>query len=160
MSNTPEAASLGCHNPCPPTAIMSSLYGILAKQNPLNDENNPVKNITVFLLQLIIIIILCRILSFGLKFIKQPPVVGEIIAGILLGPTVCIFLLQSPILSRSLSPGLWCNTRFHPDNIQRRTQGFVVLVGSFILHFPLITPSSPHQQRRSRPFPLSRRPRD
>ncbi|TIB06674.1 hypothetical protein E3P96_00247 [Wallemia ichthyophaga] len=66
---------------------MSSLYGILAKQNPLNDENNPVKNITVFLLQLIIIIILCRILSFGLKFIKQPPVVGEIIAGILLGPT-------------------------------------------------------------------------
>ncbi|TIA85380.1 hypothetical protein E3P99_04009 [Wallemia hederae] len=66
---------------------MSSMYGILAKQNPLNDENSPVKNITVFLLQLIIIIILCRILSFGLKFIKQPPVVGEIIAGILLGPT-------------------------------------------------------------------------
>lgn len=65
-----------------------SYYGLLAKQNPLNDETNPVKNITVFLLQLIIIIILCRILSFGLKYIKQPPVVGEIIAGILLGPTV------------------------------------------------------------------------
>ncbi|TIB79638.1 hypothetical protein E3Q08_04147 [Wallemia mellicola] len=64
-----------------------SYYGLLAKQNPLNDETNPVKNITVFLLQLIIIIILCRILSFGLKYIKQPPVVGEIIAGILLGPT-------------------------------------------------------------------------
>lgn len=69
------------------------MFGALNGLNPLNDDDAPVPNVNVFLLQLIIIMILCRILAYGLGFIKQPPVVGEIIAGILLGPTVSAYLV-------------------------------------------------------------------
>lgn len=44
--------------------------------------------ITIFLLQLIIIIISAQICGYLFKKIGQPPVIGEIIAGIILGPSV------------------------------------------------------------------------
>lgn len=70
------------------------MFGVLKGLNPLNDEDAPLPNVSVFLLQLIIIMILCRILTFGLGYLKQPPVAAEIIAGILLGPTVSKYCLK------------------------------------------------------------------
>jgi Kef-type K+ transport system membrane component KefB len=46
------------------------------------------KEIPLFLADLAIIILLARLLGVAAKRIGQPPVVGEIIAGILLGPTL------------------------------------------------------------------------
>ncbi|KXN70899.1 hypothetical protein CONCODRAFT_70303 [Conidiobolus coronatus NRRL 28638] len=43
--------------------------------------------ITTFILQLVIIICMCRLIKFILSPLKQPAVIAEIIGGILLGPT-------------------------------------------------------------------------
>ncbi|PVU97259.1 hypothetical protein BB561_000668 [Smittium simulii] len=59
---------------------------ILSGMNPL--AVNPANPITLFIFQLAIIVCLCRIIHCGLKYIGQPRVISEIIAGILLGPTV------------------------------------------------------------------------
>lgn len=49
------------------------------------DTSNPIR---LFIIQAAIIIILCRILAYGMAKINQPTVIAEVIAGILLGPTV------------------------------------------------------------------------
>lgn len=43
--------------------------------------------LTRFLVQIVIILVLVRILGRLLKMIRQPIVIGEIIAGVLLGPS-------------------------------------------------------------------------
>jgi Kef-type K+ transport system membrane component KefB len=43
---------------------------------------------TLFLVELIIIVTIARILTYLLKFVGQPGVVAEILAGIVIGPTV------------------------------------------------------------------------
>lgn len=45
-------------------------------------------NIATLFLQIIFILCLCRILGWIVQIFKQPPVVGEILAGIVMGPTV------------------------------------------------------------------------
>ena len=49
---------------------------------------NMQSNIGILLLQIIIILITCRIVGYFFKKIGQPTVIGEIMAGILLGPSV------------------------------------------------------------------------
>ncbi|KAI8916315.1 Cation/H+ exchanger, partial [Gorgonomyces haynaldii] len=49
--------------------------------NPLSD------NLSLFLIQLLIIITLSRVLAAGLQYLRQPPVIAEVIGGLILGPT-------------------------------------------------------------------------
>ena len=44
--------------------------------------------ITLFIIQACIILITCRALHFPLGYLRQPRVVGEVLGGILLGPSV------------------------------------------------------------------------
>ncbi|KAM0716659.1 hypothetical protein Q7P37_008104 [Cladosporium fusiforme] len=60
--------------------------GILEGQDPTHyDPKNP---ITLFIVQACIILCLCRALHFPLAYLKEPRVVGEVLGGILLGPSV------------------------------------------------------------------------
>lgn len=64
----------------------STVSGIIAGRNPLTYlPSNP---ITLFLFQAVFIISLCQIVHLPLGYIRQPRVIAEVIAGILLGPTV------------------------------------------------------------------------
>ena len=64
----------------------------------------PVFDVTLhLLLALIAVIVLGRVLSGLLSYVKQPPVIGEILAGILigpsfLGPTTSAFILPSAVM--------------------------------------------------------------
>jgi len=60
--------------------------GIIGGVNPM--KYNPSNPITVFIIQAILIVFLCRILHFPLSLIRQPRVIAEVIGGIILGPTV------------------------------------------------------------------------
>ena len=62
------------------------VHGYLSGESPLIDgqEDN---YWALFSLQVIVIICFCRLLAWFLGFLREPPVVGEIIAGVLLGPT-------------------------------------------------------------------------
>ena len=51
-------------------------------------SNNITEPIAVLLLQIIIIIFFARIFGFLFKKIGQPAVIGEIVAGIILGPSI------------------------------------------------------------------------
>lgn len=46
----------------------------------------------LFIIQLIIVVIVAKVLSYFFKFIKQPSVIAEVITGILLGPSVMGFV--------------------------------------------------------------------
>ncbi|KAL4930143.1 Kha1p [Aspergillus undulatus] len=60
--------------------------GILEGGDPSRyDPKNP---IVIFIIQAFIIIVLCRLLHWPLSKIRQPRVIAEVIAGILLGPSV------------------------------------------------------------------------
>ncbi|RLL96956.1 hypothetical protein CFD26_101395 [Aspergillus turcosus] len=60
--------------------------GILEGGNPSHyDPKNP---IVTFIIQASIIIILCRLIHWPLSKIRQPRVIAEVIAGIVLGPSV------------------------------------------------------------------------
>jgi len=48
----------------------------------------------LFFLQLFVILLACRVVGWGVKFLGQPQVVGEMIAGVLLGPS--LFGLLAP----------------------------------------------------------------
>ena len=58
---------------------------LLSSHIPSVSLLNP--NLTLFLLQLIVILSFCRILSLLGQFVTQPRVIFEIIGGILLGPS-------------------------------------------------------------------------
>lgn len=66
-------------------------YGFLSHSDPLAfNPNNYIlttNGFGLFLTQVIIIILLCQMLGKLFKLIGQPAVVGELLAGILLGPT-------------------------------------------------------------------------
>jgi len=55
------------------------------------DGDNPLVGASqvydLFILQMIIIVLLSRLLAMGLKYLKQPPVIAEVITGIILGPS-------------------------------------------------------------------------
>ncbi|OQV08966.1 hypothetical protein CLAIMM_13161 [Cladophialophora immunda] len=60
--------------------------GIISGGNPsVYDPSNP---IILFIIQASIILIVCRALHFPLGYLRQPRVVGEVLGGILLGPSV------------------------------------------------------------------------
>jgi len=58
--------------------------------------------VVLVLLQVLIVIGLSRIVGLGFRWIKQPLVIGEIVAGIMLGPS--LFGLIAPELSATLFP--------------------------------------------------------
>ncbi|SJX64774.1 related to potassium/hydrogen antiporter [Sporisorium reilianum f. sp. reilianum] len=66
-------------------------YGFLSHSDPLAfDPHNYVlttNGFGLFLTQVMIIIVLCQVLGKLFKLVGQPAVVGELLAGILLGPT-------------------------------------------------------------------------
>ncbi|KAF8001960.1 hypothetical protein HF325_002925 [Metschnikowia pulcherrima] len=63
-----------------------SVAGIVAGRNPL--EYLALSPYTVFLFQAVLIMFFCHILHYPLKKIQQPRVIAEVLAGIILGPTV------------------------------------------------------------------------
>ncbi|KAI9500026.1 Sodium/hydrogen exchanger family-domain-containing protein, partial [Coemansia spiralis] len=64
----------------------SSSATIIAGRNPIQySASNP---LPLFIVQLLIIVCLCRFLHLFLKRIYQPTVISEVIGGIILGPTV------------------------------------------------------------------------
>jgi Kef-type K+ transport system membrane component KefB len=60
--------------------------GVIEGANPAH--YNPKDPITMFIIQAGLIIIVCHILHWPLKKIRQPRVIAEVIGGILLGPSV------------------------------------------------------------------------
>ncbi|CAG8543000.1 5483_t:CDS:1 [Dentiscutata heterogama] len=60
--------------------------GVLSGSNPLNV--NATDPLTLAIVQIVIIIVFTRILHLGLKRIRQPRVISEVIGGIILGPSV------------------------------------------------------------------------
>jgi hypothetical protein len=63
------------------------------------------------LLALVIIIVMARLLGSAFQYFHQPPVIGEIIAGILLGPS----LPMSAVISAIFRGAVHCNTAAHAD---------------------------------------------
>ncbi|EFA77265.1 Na+/H+ antiporter [Heterostelium album PN500] len=53
--------------------------------NGLNPVNDP---LALFIIQLLLIVIISRLLGYILSYIYQPPVISEVITGIILGPSV------------------------------------------------------------------------
>lgn len=54
----------------------------------LLDGDNPLNNsVSLFLLQMALIITISRIIAYFLRKVNQPDVIAEVLAGILLGPT-------------------------------------------------------------------------
>ena len=64
------------------------------------------QEVQLFLADLAIIIFLARLLGVAAKRIGQPPVVGEIIAGILLGPTLFDGKITATLFPMTLRPAL------------------------------------------------------
>jgi len=66
-------------------------YGWISHENPLIfDPNNSLfssNGLSLFLCQVLIILVLCLILGTIFQKIGQPRVVGELLAGVVLGPT-------------------------------------------------------------------------
>ena len=62
-------------------ASQSGPGSILKGDNPLHES------LALFLVQVALIIIVCRVLSIAFKKIRQPAVIAEVIGGILLGPS-------------------------------------------------------------------------
>ena len=58
----------------------------------VNDTNiitNPINDIlSLFLTQVVLILVICRLVAKVLGKLRQPPVIGEILAGVILGPSV------------------------------------------------------------------------
>ncbi|PVU88955.1 hypothetical protein BB559_004299 [Furculomyces boomerangus] len=64
----------------------SNSTSIIEGMNPLKyNISNPVP---LFLIQLSLIVCICRVVHLGMRYIGQPRVISEILGGILLGPTV------------------------------------------------------------------------
>ncbi|PSK38991.1 hypothetical protein C7M61_002298 [Candidozyma pseudohaemuli] len=64
----------------------SSVAGIVLGRNPL--EYVPLSPYTLFLFQAVFILFLCQLLHWPMRKLQQPKVIAEVVAGILLGPTV------------------------------------------------------------------------
>lgn len=66
--------------------VTSSVAGIVSGLNPL--EYSASSPYTIFLFQAVFIILLCQLINYPISMIRQPRVISEVIAGILLGPSV------------------------------------------------------------------------
>ncbi|WYZ41226.1 hypothetical protein EsH8_V_000121 [Colletotrichum jinshuiense] len=82
MSTTAAAAA----TPTPTGARAPSQGGIFEGMNPT--VFNPADPIVMFIIQAVIVISLTRLLYWPLSLIREPKVIAEVIAGILLGPSV------------------------------------------------------------------------
>ena len=51
-------------------------------------ENPSAEALPTFLMQVFITLVVCKILAKSLSFIRQPQVIGQIIAGIIFGPSI------------------------------------------------------------------------
>ncbi|MCZ9341154.1 cation:proton antiporter, partial [Streptomyces sp. TRM76130] len=63
-----------------------------------------------FFLAVVVILVVCRIVSRLLQRVGQPPVVGEMLAGVVLGPSVLGALLpgvESGLFPQELRPVLY-----------------------------------------------------
>ncbi len=90
----PQSKSIGFTNE---TAVNSSTNKNLTNLNPNESQylTNIKSPLALFLLQIIIILIISRFFGILLVKIGQPSVVGEIIAGIVLGPSFLGYLFPS-----------------------------------------------------------------
>ncbi|RKP27342.1 Sodium/hydrogen exchanger family-domain-containing protein, partial [Syncephalis pseudoplumigaleata] len=65
--------------------MSTDVGGIITGSNPIKyNSGNP---LPLFLIQALVIILLCRLLQYPLSYLRQPRVIAEVIGGILLGPT-------------------------------------------------------------------------
>ncbi|KAG0126927.1 Sodium/hydrogen exchanger family-domain-containing protein [Tuber indicum] len=60
--------------------------GVLEGMNP--SRYNPNDPLTLFIIQVTLIIVVCRLLHWPLSKLRQPRVIAEVVGGIILGPTV------------------------------------------------------------------------
>ena len=68
------------------SATLLHQTGVLGGRNPIvYSTSDP---LTLFLVQAFIILVLCRLIHWPLSYINQPRVIAEVIAGILLSPSV------------------------------------------------------------------------
>lgn len=66
--------------------LVSSVAGIIGGRNPLDFSGS--SPYTLFMFQSIFIIALCTLVHYPVKKLQQPKVIAEVVAGILLGPSV------------------------------------------------------------------------
>ncbi|KAK9367378.1 Sodium/hydrogen exchanger family-domain-containing protein [Lipomyces kononenkoae] len=64
----------------------SSQAGVFGGLNPT--EYNASNPLTLFIIQVVIILVICRLLHYPLSLLRQPRVIAEVIGGVLLGPSV------------------------------------------------------------------------
>ncbi|KAK6363084.1 K(+)/H(+) antiporter [Orbilia blumenaviensis] len=68
------------------TMKVADQTGIIGGANPSHyNKNDP---IVVFIVQVFLIVVICRLLHWPLSKLRQPRVISEVIGGIILGPTV------------------------------------------------------------------------
>ncbi|CAG8798211.1 11579_t:CDS:2, partial [Dentiscutata erythropus] len=66
--------------------MVSEQSGVLSGSNPMTvNASDP---LTLTIVQVVIIVVFCRLLHLGLKRFRQPRVISEVIGGIILGPSV------------------------------------------------------------------------
>ncbi|KAK9376924.1 Sodium/hydrogen exchanger family-domain-containing protein [Lipomyces chichibuensis] len=64
----------------------SNQAGVFGGLNPT--VYNPSNPLPLFIIQLVIIVVICRLLHYPLSLLRQPRVIAEVIGGVLLGPSV------------------------------------------------------------------------
>lgn len=77
-----------------------ALVALNISKNPSSKNTMPIA--ILVLVEVLIVIALSRIVGLGFRWIKQPQVIGEIVAGIMLGPS--LFGLVAPDLAAAVFP--------------------------------------------------------
>ena len=77
-----------------------ALVALNISKNPQSKNTMPIA--ILVLVEVLIVIALSRIVGLGFRWIKQPQVIGEIVAGIMLGPS--LFGLVAPDLAAAVFP--------------------------------------------------------
>ncbi|KAK6537933.1 K(+)/H(+) antiporter [Orbilia ellipsospora] len=70
----------------PASTKVAEQSGIIGGANP--SVYNPSDPIIVFIVQVFLIVVICRLLHWPLSKLRQPRVISEVIGGVILGPTV------------------------------------------------------------------------